>query len=142
MNSEEFFKEWGTREASSYEYWPHAMTHTVKSIVWNDVFEAFVDRLYDKKIAEEMKPGGICGPAGYHDCGCGFSGNCPYFRTGICFHPPDKAPEPECKHWRGTVYSPEHGLSIVNDDSLVGRGRLTRFPYCPQCGEKLNEEGV
>ena len=45
MHYKVFFKEWGTREASSYEYSPYAMVDKVESLTWNEVFEAFEAKL-------------------------------------------------------------------------------------------------
>lgn len=132
-----------------------------------EYFDSEMERctvVYYKAYIPSKKPGGICGPAGYHDCGCGFSKNCPWFNGGICFHPPLKPPEveekltetfgplPICKYFRveGVCNFPpkppepecKHKDSwgdIYN--SLKERcykgykGRL--YTHCPLCGKKL-----
>ncbi len=122
----------GTREASSYEYWPHAMTHTVKSIVWNDVFEAFEAKLMAWLPSRVETDGLVRLCVDRHE----------KEQHEVIWHP--EPAELVCDHlvFLGeSLKSNDIRLVPQSFDVRYYRQIGDRFPHCPECGTKLDKEG-
>lgn len=147
MKSKAFFKEWGSRVASSYLHSPGGEERYVEPITWNEVFEAFEAKLVERW----WRP---------HEALHNAELVCRYFSEeggGICNRPSEVVKEylkrherkyhgipdePECDHTVcfGVIMQNRVPTLITKSDWEKDPNRyhhITSFRCCPKCGDKL-----